>query len=767
MAEVDATRAPSESVFARVSEFERRGGFNAGLVWINKRVSAFSAEAFFQNALPVLVVLFLAIIGLIRYFDLEHDRLSTERSASSALIMAAHHYAMSRENGVASDVAEDMASALARESVSGIHVLSLGEAERMPDRATLTPALRGKTLTDALEEGAALLQVFAGSKVVELTVDGRKWLGYRLSASNVEAVALADLDVTLAQWRENVSKNVMIFVFTAGILLILLYGYFGQIAKTQEQIDGASDAHERIDMALTRGRCGLWDWDLSTGSMHWSQSMYALLGYEWQQRSFSLSQISAVVHPDDDHLLDIARRFAAREIDELDQVVRMRHANGNYVHMRLRAQTIDPVAADVNVIGIAVDVSEQQRLAVASRQADMRLTNAVESISEAFVMWDGANRLVMCNDRFLSLMGLAESDGRPGMPRGEIEARMRPVTSEIRLITDRDAEGIAVFEREIGADQWVLVNEKTMPDGGMVSVAMDISQLKRHEEKLRRSETHLRKTIEELNAANIRESERNDQLLDVNLRYAMEKERAEAASSAKSKFLANMSHELRTPLNAIIGFSEIMQNGMFGPLPHPKYEEYVGDIRVSGSYLLAFIEDILDMSRIESGQVRLSCEDTDAGEVLAEAVTFIEVQAANKGLSLSVEADEELALRCDRRALKQVMVNLLSNAQKFCRDSGVVRVRVRIAAGRLKLTVSDNGCGIPPDAVGSLGQPFTQVADPATRHHPGSGLGLAISRSLVELHGGRLRIMSKLGEGTVVHVSLPVDGGARECRAAA
>ncbi|NJR13069.1 MAG: PAS domain-containing protein [Phyllobacteriaceae bacterium] len=318
-----------------------------------------------------------------------------------------------------------------------------------------------------------------------------------------------------------------------------------QIAKTREHMTMALDSHERIDMALMRGRCGLWDWDLSTGSMHWSQSMFALLGYDWERRAYSLAQISAIVHPDDDHLLEIARRFAARDIGELDQVVRMRHADGHYVHMRLRAQAVDPVAANVNVIGIAVDVSEQHRLAVESRQADMRLGTAAESMSEALVLWDAQQRLVMCNSRFLSMMGLSEKDNVPGISRVALEARMRPVISEIRLITDRDAEGVAAYERELGADQWVLVNEKTMPDGGMISVAMDISQLKRHEERLRKSEVNLKKTIDELNAANMRESERNEQLSDLNMRFVMEKERAEAASSAKSKFLANMSHELR------------------------------------------------------------------------------------------------------------------------------------------------------------------------------------------------------------------------------
>jgi two-component system, cell cycle sensor histidine kinase PleC len=234
-------------------------------------------------------------------------------------------------------------------------------------------------------------------------------------------------------------------------------------------METSTDAHQRIDMALTRGRCGLWDWDLSTGTMYWSQSMYALLGHDWktERRSFSLSQMAAIVHPDDNHLLEIARRFAARDIEELDQVVRMRHAEGHFVHMRLRAQTVDPVAANVNVIGIAVDVSEQHRLAAESRQADMRLGTAVDSMSEAFVMWDAQGRLIMCNGRFLSMMGLSAHEGQPGASRSSLESRMRRVTSEVRLITDRDAEGIAAFERELEADQWILVNEKTTPDGGM------------------------------------------------------------------------------------------------------------------------------------------------------------------------------------------------------------------------------------------------------------------------------------------------------------
>ncbi|NJR13068.1 MAG: HAMP domain-containing histidine kinase [Phyllobacteriaceae bacterium] len=210
-----------------------------------------------------------------------------------------------------------------------------------------------------------------------------------------------------------------------------------------------------------------------------------------------------------------------------------------------------------------------------------------------------------------------------------------------------------------------------------------------------------------------------------------------------------------SPLNAIIGFSEMMQRGMFGPLGSERYAEYTNDIHYSGNYLLAFINDILDMSKIEAGQFRIEPETVNATEILNETMMFISVPAAQKGITIEVNAAAETWIEADKRALKQVLINLLSNAQKFTGKNGKIRVRAHVAGGALRLSIADDGCGIPRSALAKLGEPFTQVADPATRHHPGSGLGLAISRSVVELHGGRLRIVSRLGEGTIVHVILP------------
>jgi two-component system cell cycle sensor histidine kinase PleC len=239
-------------------------------------------------------------------------------------------------------------------------------------------------------------------------------------------------------------------------------------------------------------------------------------------------------------------------------------------------------------------------------------------------------------------------------------------------------------------------------------------------------------------------------------KYAAEKTRAEEANQAKSKFLANMSHELRTPLNAIIGFSEIMASGMFGPLGADKYREYCSDIHGSGQYLLDVINDILDMAKIEAGRIRLDFEDLDLDTMLTEAMRVVSARAEEKQLTVTARIDPDLRLRADRRAIKQIALNLLSNAVKFTPAGGRVTLRGRAGGDGVVLSIADTGIGIPPDSLARLGRPFEQVESQLTKSHQGSGLGLAIAKSLAELHGGRMRIRSTLGKGTLVAVQLPV-----------
>jgi two-component system cell cycle sensor histidine kinase PleC len=217
-----------------------------------------------------------------------------------------------------------------------------------------------------------------------------------------------------------------------------------------------------------------------------------------------------------------------------------------------------------------------------------------------------------------------------------------------------------------------------------------------------------------------------------------------------------MSHELRTPLNAIIGFSEIMESGMFGPLGADKYGEYCRDIRESGQYLLDVINDILDMSKIEAGRIRLDAEEIELDGLVAESMRIVSQRAEDKGLTLMAKIAPEIRLHADRRSMKQIALNLLSNAVKFTPEGGRVTVRVRSVDDIVSIAIADSGIGIAKEALERLGRPFEQVDGQLTRRHEGSGLGLAIAKSLVHLHGGAMRIRSTPGRGTTVLVRLPV-----------
>jgi len=372
-------------------------------------------------------------------------------------------------------------------------------------------------------------------------------------------------------------------------------------------------------------------------------------------------------------------------------------------------------------------------------------------------VWDADNRLVLCNSKFQSLHGLADEAVKPGT-RYEtmVEAGAKPV---IRTHGNGDPRGehARTFEAQLEDGRWLHISERRTKDGGFVSVGTDITPLKRHEEKLLESERRLMATVADLRSSQHALERQTEQLAYLAEKYAEQKDRAEEANQAKSEFLANMSHELRTPLNAIIGFSEIMETGMFGPLGAGKYHEYCRDIRDSGNYLLDVINDILDMSKIEAGRTTLDFQDVDLAQIIADAVRVVSARAAEKRLEVKLEVAPAIRLRADRRALKQVALNLLSNAVKFTPEGGHVTVRARTVAGVATLAIEDTGIGIPKAALKNLGRPFEQVESQLTKSHKGSGLGLAIAKSLTDLHGGCVRIRSTQGVGTIVLVRLPLE----------
>jgi cell cycle sensor histidine kinase DivJ len=249
---------------------------------------------------------------------------------------------------------------------------------------------------------------------------------------------------------------------------------------------------------------------------------------------------------------------------------------------------------------------------------------------------------------------------------------------------------------------------------------------------------------------------------DVSERKAQERALIEArdvamsASRAKSAFLANMSHELRTPLNAIIGFSELMTREIFGSLGNARYQEYAKLIHDSGGHLLELINGVLDMSKIEAGKFELYEEMVDLQDVTTASLRFVKLAAERGGVALSSDiAPEAARIFADRRAVKQILVNLLSNGVKFTPRGGQVVLGARVREKGVEITVRDTGTGISRADLEKLGKPFAQVENAITRGKEGTGLGLALVKSLAAMHGGEAVLESALGIGTTVRVWLP------------
>ena len=763
MANTDAWGAPEGVDLARRKGDRGHGpAGNARIIAEPAYGRLLAAEPILKRSIPTLIIIFLMVVAAARCLSLASWHEDVERNARTVLGLAAadlvQAVALAEKAGGERPTGYDIIEDVARHgSIGARHVLAIADKGLAIVAASPSGAVwEGRTLDTLISGGQPLFMFGERAGVMDVRIGGEDWMAaLALTPERTAAVALISQDAVFAEWRRTVSLNVTLFVLTAAVLLVILYAYFSQAARAEAADRIYLEAHQRIDLALVRGRCGLWDWDMVRGKMYWSRSMYEMLGYQHCEAMLSFGEVADIIHPDDGDLFELAKSIVSRETDQIDQVFRMKHADGHWVWMRARAQVVDPDAPEIQLIGIAVDVTEQRHLAARSEAADQRLRTAIESITESFVLWDSACKLVMCNSKYQQDNCLADADIVPGTPRTTIEARMAPLVSERRLVTPAGMRGVETFERQLADGRWLQVTEMKTKDGGMVSVGSDITQIKQHQEKLVDSERRLMATIHDLSLARKAEEERARELSELNKKYMNETERAEAANQAKSEFLANMSHELRTPLNAIIGFSELMESAPFGPLGSKKYEEYVGDIHSSGTYLLGVINDILDMSKIEAGQFTMDCEEIDLCPLIRETVRVVSLQAAEKKITVETEIADTMRLYADRRAIKQIAINLLSNAVKFTGEGGHISVRARNVAGAMMLSIEDTGCGIPRHALQKLGRPFEQVQNQFSKNHTGSGLGLAISRSLAELHGGALKIRSTEGVGTIVSVRIP------------
>src|SRR5712671_3586584 len=371
--------------------------------------------------------------------------------------------------------------------------------------APLAPGLLGKELIDVLGPAQPLTTMHDRAGVLEVPLaDGSMAYGTvrSLYGSNGELAIVHSRAEALAAWVSDTTLTITLSATTGFVVLILGFAFHWQATRAREADVIYETVRSRIDTALNRGRCGLWDWDLARGRVFWSHSMFAILGLKPRDTLLSFGEVNALVHPDDIRLYELAAQLADATTTLVDHAFRMRHANGNWVWLRARCELVQQSGeGGAHLIGIAVDITEQKTLVERTVEADLRLRDAIETIPEAFVVWDAQNRLVLCNSNFQELHNLPDAAIEAGASYESVVAAGRKPVVRSKVTSEGQIPGARTFEAQLDDGRWLHISERRTKDGGYVSVGTDITTLKLHEEKLMESEKRLIHTVENLRSS--------------------------------------------------------------------------------------------------------------------------------------------------------------------------------------------------------------------------------------------------------------------------
>jgi signal transduction histidine kinase len=414
----------------------------------------------------------------------------------------------------------------------------------------------------------------------------------------------------------------------------------------------------------------------------------------------------------------------ARQWQEGAALIRSERLDRGYIEMLLASVGI-LMSGGCLLLLLLHEIREARRAQAAEMSALSRLSDAIESFSDGFSLFDKDDRLVMCNQEFRRMHPLAADKLVPGIEferivranidNGQIPEALGQEDEWVKRRMRVHRNPVEDFEVNFADGRWLRVSERRTRDGGCVSIRSDITALKQRQEDL-----------------------------------SSQQQRADSANKAKTDFLLTMSHELRTPLNAIMGFSEVMKQQLRGPLGDVRYVDYANDIYNSASHLLAVINNILDISRIEAGRLELDEQAVVIGDEIDKAMRQLEEEARGADVKLASDIEQGLPLLLgDAHKIQQIVINLVGNAVRYMLDSGKVTVRAhRQTEGGIVLKVEDDGAGMSAEDVERVISPFVRLSNPMVRAHDGTGLGLPLVKALVELHGGQFTLTSTIGKGT-------------------
>ena len=481
------------------------------------------------------------------------------------------------------------------------------------------------------------------------------------------------------------------------------------------------------DRLLLDGKIGTWRYDPDAETYFFSSELS--LGHEGAGAPVPVAMLQLIQHPDDQARDTEIRERITREGGSANAEIRYREASGAWTHLNVHYRAGRPTKSGrYEMFGISQNVTPIAAARDEANQVSQRLGFALGAAQGGVFEYDYANQKLWMSPEFEQLFGAEELErvGRDPL------ALFVPEDAEAGrkfLTAARHAPADSIDLRISGGNvhRWVRVyydikmrDEKGQPLTG-VGLVLDIDERKRQE-----------------------------------LELAEAQRAAEYANRTKTEFLANMSHELRTPLNAILGFSEMIEHGMFGPIS-AKYVEYARDIHNSGQHLLALVNDVLDLSKLEAGKLELRESEVDLAALIEQCLVLLRNRAESGGVALSAQSPGGLPrVLADERSVRQVLLNLLSNAVKFTPEGGTVTARAWLdEQGAVGFTVTDTGIGMSEAEIAVALSPFGQVDSRLARKHEGTGLGLPICKSLMELHGGTLSVASKSNHGTTLTACFP------------
>ncbi len=477
----------------------------------------------------------------------------------------------------------------------------------------------------------------------------------------------------------------------------------------------------------------------STGAMGWvwvSAGIQDVYGIRPEAAIADPSLVAACLYSDADRrILAEAQASAARHRRRFDAEYRIRATDGRVKWLRDMSVPQPGADGDALYVGVIVDITEQKTQHAKLDAIGSRMAGAFEALNEAVAIYDHTDTLVDCNEAYREVYRKCRDMVVPGVAfrtlletafaRGVFDGHAAELGARYRIEDHYQAHTDCQDDPERLIDgRWYMINRVRTPAGDRIATLVEITAQKRIQSEL-----------------------------------ALALEEAGRANRAKSNFLATMSHELRTPLNAVIGFAQMISHEILGPVGNDRYLEYLHDIENSAGHLLELIDDILDTARIESGRIVLDKRPVNPAAVVRDVMTILIPTATEKCQPVLLrDRARGASVVADRRSLRQIVMNILSNAIKYTPEGGAIDVNMAVSGQELVIQVADTGVGMTQTDITNALQPFVRLENPLVSKAGGTGLGLPLVKRLVDLHGGTLIIDSTPGKGTNVTVSLPLEG---------